>query len=1117
MANTTIPQLPLATSLSGTEQLEIVQAGVSRRTTASAIAGIATGPTGPTGAQGGTGPTGTAGPTGPTGVQGTAGNQGPIGPTGDTGPTGGAGPTGPTGIQGAQGITGPTGPTGIQGIVGPTGATGPTGPTGNTGPTGPTGPTGTQGIVGPTGPTGATGGLGPTGPTGAGDVASVDVSGGTTGLTTTGGPIVSSGTITIGGTLGIGSGGTGATTAPNARVNLGATTVGGNVFTLTDPSAITFPRFNADNTVSALDAPTFRTAIGAGTSSTTGTVTSVSGTGSVSGLSLSGTVTTSGSLTLGGTLVVTASNFASQTANTFLAAPDGVAGTPTFRTIVAADVPTLNQNTTGTASNVTGIVAVVNGGTGANNAGSARTNLTAAASGANTDITSIALTTGTISTAPSGGTDIVNKTYADTIASGINFHQAVRLATTAALAANTYNNGASGVGATLTANANGALSVDGVAAVAANRILVKDEGTQANNGVYTVTQVGDGSTPYILTRATDFDSAGSGVDQIDAGDFFLVTAGSTLANTSWVQQTPLPITVGTTAIVFLQFGAPITYSAGTGLTLAGTVFSITNTGVTANTYGSASSVPVIAVNAQGQATSVTDTSIAIAATQITSGVLAAANGGTGLSSPGTAGNVLTSTGTAWVSQLAPAGGITYTTVKTANYTAAANDGVQTSTGGGAFTVTLPATPAVGDQVFVIDTADSWATNNLTVGRNGSTIEGSASDLICDISNVSVQLVYSGTTWNVYAQVGGSGGVADINTQTTGTLNVSRGGTGVTTSTGTGSVVLSNSPTLVTPTLGAASATSIVTGLGAVGTPAYTFTGDTNTGIYSPAADITAFTQNGVESVRINGTGLVGIGTSAPAYKLDVTGQGRATTGWAVSTDGSAFTPSGLNAIPNYGTGSITSTSVTTLAGFGGIAAYTNQLERMRIDSSGNVGIGTSSPGAKLDVSGVIRSTGTSAILTISQRSTGTGDAWGIYSQSGEFNIYNYSASLSRLTLSSTGAVTSPDLVDAVGYKGLPQNSRTASYTLALTDMGKMVNTTTGGVVIPANGSVAFPIGSAISIFNNSGSSQTISITTDTLRLAGTATTGSRTLAQYGLATCVKVAATTWAISGAGVT
>ena len=155
------------------------------------------------------------------------------------------------------------------------------------------------------------------------------------------------------GTVAVANGGTGATTAAAARTNLGANTVGSNVFTLTNPSAITFPRFNADNTVSALNAADFRTAIGAGTSSTVGTVTSVTGTGTVSGITLSGTVSTSGNLTLGGTLAVTAANFASQTANQVLAAPNGAAGVPTFRAIVAADIPTLNQNTTGSAATLT--------------------------------------------------------------------------------------------------------------------------------------------------------------------------------------------------------------------------------------------------------------------------------------------------------------------------------------------------------------------------------------------------------------------------------------------------------------------------------------------------------------------------------------------------------------------------------------------------------------------------------------------------------------------------------------------------------------------------------------------------------------------------------------------
>jgi len=151
-----------------------------------------------------------------------------------------------------------------------------------------------------------------------------------------------------------------------------------------------------------------------------------------------------------------------------------------------------------------------------------------------------------------------------------------------------------------------------------------------------------------------------------------------------------------------------------------------------------------------------------------------------------------------------------------------------------------------------------------------------------------------------------------------------------------------------------------------------------------------------------------------------------------------------------------------------------------------------------------------ATLEFTSNNQGTTQA---YIQAGATFLFFGTGTTEQFRILSTGGITSASVADAVGYKGLPQNSQTASYTLALTDMGKMVNTTTGGVVIPANASVAFPIGSTVVVYNNSASSQTISITTDTIYLAGTATTGSRTLAQRGLATCVKVASTTWVVSG----
>ncbi len=113
-----------------------------------------------------------------------------------------------------------------------------------------------------------------------------------------------------------------------------------------------------------------------------------------------------------------------------------------------------------------------------------------------------------------------------------------------------------------------------------------------------------------------------------------------------------------------------------------------------------------------------------------------------------------------------------------------------------------------------------------------------------------------------------------------------------------------------------------------------------------------------------------------------------------------------------------------------------------------------------------------------------------------------------------------DGTDAVGFRNIPQNVQTGSYTLVLGDSGKHIYRGSGGAetwTIPANSSVAYPIGTALTFINLSATSVSIAITSDTMYLSSAGTTGTRTLAQYGSATAIKIASTTWIISGSGLT
>jgi hypothetical protein len=223
-----------------------------------------------------------------------------------------------------------------------------------------------------------------------------------------------------------------------------------------------------------------------------------------------------------------------------------------------------------------------------------------------------------------------------------------------------------------------------------------------------------------------------------------------------------------------------------------------------------------------------------------------------------------------------------------------------------------------------------------------------------------------------------------------------------------------------------------------------------------------------------------------------------------------------------------------------IRFYTGEgtpLERFSITSTGTAAFGTPSSGLSVTINGGMQLTGTASV--------GAASSPGIFSYeypatrlyTGDGSGYTFAISFK------TGGVTTdvvtvqesiagPGSASAVtfragsevkvgtlelGYRDVPQNAQTGAYALALTDRGKHISITTGGITIPANASVAFPIGSAVTIYNNSSSNQTIAIAgTDTLRWAGTTNTGSRTLSGYGLATVLKVSSTVWVISGAGV-
>lgn len=547
----------------------------------------------------------------------------------------------------------------------------------------------------------------------------------------------------------------------------------------------------------------------------------------------------------------------------FLSAASGV--------LVGGNPPQFSTTPTLTGTNFTGIP------NGALSNNTVTIGTTSIALGA-TSLTLAGLTSVTLTQDPTLALEAATKQYVDTLVSeGISYHAPVKYEAPNAYTA-TYNNGTAGVGATLTnAGTQTAFTPDGVVAQVGDRVLIYQQANAAHNGVYTVTTVGSGSTNWVLTRATDANSYGvKDPNKLGAGDAFFVTSGDTGAGETYVMNTTGTITFGTTAINFVQVSSAQIYSAGTGLTLTGTQFSLTTP--VATTLGGTG---LTTFGASNRAIYSTGT------TTLTAGTLPTAAGGTGQTTY-TDGQILigkTSDGSL------------------AKATITAGTSISVTNGDGSITIANTAP----DQVVSITGSGTTTVTGTYPSFNVS----SADQYVGTVTSVSGTGTVNGITLTGTVTSTGSltlGGTLSVNlaTDVTGTLPVANGGTGVTTSTGSGSVVLSSSPTLTTPTLGVASATSIATGLGAVGTPSHTFTGDTDTGMWSPAANTVAISTNGAEVLRLTSAGyleavysdkVVALGNTGTSKTIDLS-QGNVFT--ATLTGSCTFTLSGSNANSSRG-------------------------------------------------------------------------------------------------------------------------------------------------------------------------------------------------------------------------
>ena len=715
-----------------------------------------------------------------------------------------------------------------------------------------------------------------------------------------------------------------------------------------------------------------------------------------------------------------------------------------------------------------------------------------------------------VTATPISGSHATTKDYVDQAIAGLSWKNSVLVTTTANI------------------TLSGLQTIDGIAVVAGNRVLVKNQSTQSQNGVYVV-------AAGAWTRAADFDAV-SPVDEVNSAAVF-VRSGTTQADTAWTQTASI-VTIGSDAMVFAQFAGSNLFIAGTGLTMTGNSFDV-NTASAGRIVVNTDNIDLALVT----------------------------NSGTGTFQK------LTTDAYGRVSGTTPVVAADITPLVNATYVAKAGD---TMTG----LLTLSSGLTASSSITSIDdiniNGSNFKVNTITkstalyaydVQRSGSIVGG-----------IKVDGSALFTTVNATTLIGSLTGAASLNVlkagdTMTGNLVITNDGQALRTrqvsTAGNVGLRIEGADTLRRFEMlflgttgggayGAPAGAAVINST--VGIPLYIATGDTTRMIIDAAGNIN--TAGAVPKAW--GSAFRSL-TSYFEAGLFTSNAGQAGVSADCYNDGTDWRYADANQASRYEFGPNGAPHRWFIAPVGVTNAIVPFTEVMRITAAGNVSIGATGSSQRLSVNGNATFSGLLAVgssgpydssvvnwissnanqlilsgnnfydnASLQTRASSTGfsgtieydkgtGAWSVFtsstSQTTNTALTNFAM---RMRITAAGVIQDGASLE-LGWKTIPQNSQSAAYTLILADSGRHIfhpaaDTTARTFTIPANASVAFPIGTAVTFVNqNAAGVVTIAITTDTMRLAGAGTTGSRTLAANGIATAMKITATEWIISGTGLT